>query len=75
MKIQILTVDHDCGKDVYLNQNIEGSNAVLYDFVKRWWHELDIGPIDHHSEPQAIAVYFANKPDESYTQEEEEVKP
>lgn len=63
MKIQILTVDHDCGK------------AVLYDFVKRWWHELDIGPIDHHSEPQAIAVYFANKPDESYTQEEEEVKP
>lgn len=67
MKIFTAVIENEYGMDVYVDVTPEGLQNQINEFVKLYWHELEIeGPMPEDT-MEAFELYFENHPIESVT--------
>lgn len=61
-KIYLGIITGDYGSVIFANQTKKGLENALYEFVKEWWEESEMGPMPKEKQ-EAIDCYFEAKMD------------
>lgn len=79
MKAWVVSIEHRHGTDVHLFQSKASADLQITEWVRCYWDEVsdlpDMPEEAPESDDEAVSLYFANHPDESYRLVECEVLP